>query len=53
MYMGKAGVYEGNVEIIALSEICKIYVSVYSVSNGQINQPLTVTANQIVTERNI
>jgi hypothetical protein len=35
MYMGKGGVYGGNVEIIA--------VSIYLVSEGHINWPSAVT----------
>jgi spore coat polysaccharide biosynthesis protein SpsF (cytidylyltransferase family) len=36
MYMGKTGVYDGNVNIIATSEIYKVLTSVYYVSEGQI-----------------
>jgi hypothetical protein len=51
--MGKVRLCGSNVEKLALSEIYKAYVSVYFVPKGQINQPLTVIADQIVTERNV
>jgi hypothetical protein len=35
-------VYGVNVEIITITEICEVFVSVYFVHEGQITQPPTV-----------
>jgi hypothetical protein len=51
--MRRNGVYGGNVEIIAISEICKVSVTVCFVSYGQISQKLTVIVGQVVNERNL
>jgi hypothetical protein len=50
--VGKNGVYGGNVEIIATSDIFKVSASIYFVSQGKISQPFTVIVGQVVTERN-
>jgi hypothetical protein len=43
-----------NVEIIAISAICELPVSVYFESEGQITHPPTVIVRQkVVTKRNI
>jgi hypothetical protein len=51
--MGENGLYVGNVEIIAIIEICNSSVSVHFVTEGQIIQPLNVTVNRVVAERNV
>jgi hypothetical protein len=40
-YMGRNGVYGDNVEVIAISEVFKVGVIVYFVSEGQVPSPLT------------
>lgn len=52
-YMGKKRVYGGNVERTAISEIYKMSVNIYFVSERQITQPSTVAFCQFVTERNV
>jgi hypothetical protein len=42
--------YDGNVEIIAVSEIYEVSVSVYFGSEGHITRPSTVTVGQFVTK---
>jgi hypothetical protein len=51
--MGANGLYGGNVEIIAIIGICSLSVSVYFVTEGQTIQPLTVTIDRVVAERNV
>jgi hypothetical protein len=50
---GRNGVYGGNVEIIAIREICKASVAGYLVSEGKITQVLTAVAHPFVTDRNV
>jgi hypothetical protein len=40
------------VEIVTISEIYKVFVSVYFVSEGHISQAPTIIVGQIVTEIN-
>jgi hypothetical protein len=47
------GGYENNPEIIPISEIRKLPVGVYLVSEVQIAQPQTITGGQVVTETNV
>jgi hypothetical protein len=49
---GRTGVYDGNVEIMAIAKIDEASLSIYFVSEGQITQSLTVRAGQVVSERN-
>jgi hypothetical protein len=49
----KNGMYGGNVEIIAISEIHKFFISVYFISEDQTTQLLTVTFDQVLTQRNV
>jgi hypothetical protein len=51
--VGENGLHGGNVEIIAIIEMYNLPVSVYFVTEGQIIQPLTITVDRIVAERNI
>jgi hypothetical protein len=53
LYVRKYGVYGGNVEITAISEIYKMSVNIYFVYARQITQPSTVAVCQFVTERNV
>jgi uncharacterized protein (UPF0248 family) len=46
------GVYVVNVEIVSISEIYKVSVIVYFVTEGQITQPPAVRVCQIVSKRN-
>jgi hypothetical protein len=46
-------VYGGNVDITAISEIYKMSVNIYFVSERQITQPSTVAICQLVIERNV
>jgi hypothetical protein len=46
-------VYGGNVEIIAITEICTVSVSVYFVYEGEITQPPTVTVGQVAIEKKV
>jgi hypothetical protein len=43
----KNGIYGGNVEIIAISGIYKVFVSVYFASEGQITEPPTVMVQSV------
>jgi hypothetical protein len=51
--MRENGLYGGNVEIIAIIEICNMSVSVYFVTECQIIQPLAVRVDRVVAERNV
>jgi hypothetical protein len=47
------GVYSGNVEVTAISEICKAFNIDYFVPESQITQSPTVMVGQVVTESGI
>jgi hypothetical protein len=49
MYVGKNGVYSGNVKITAVTENYKMSVGVYFVSEVQITKPVTVVIGQGVS----
>jgi hypothetical protein len=53
LYVGKNGVYSGNVETTPISEIYKMSVHIYFVPERQITQPSTVAVCLSVTERNV
>jgi hypothetical protein len=44
-------VYCGNVEIIAISGIYKVFVGVYFASEGQITEPLTVMVQDVAVTK--
>jgi hypothetical protein len=52
MYNGESGVYDGNVEMVTVSEICDVCQYIYFVSEVQITQPPTVMVGQVMSERN-
>jgi hypothetical protein len=47
------GACGGHVDITAITQSCKVSVSVYIVSEGQITPPQTIIISQAVTERNV
>jgi hypothetical protein len=49
----KIGIYFGNVEISAVTEIYVVLQYFYFVSEGHMSQPLTVTIGQVVTDGNV
>lgn len=51
MYNGKDGVYGCKVRINVVSEIYKVPVTIYFVSEGQISEPPIVIVDQVVTKR--
>jgi hypothetical protein len=42
----------GNIEMVAVNEMCTVSLSVCTVSEGQITQPLTVTVGHVETREN-
>jgi hypothetical protein len=38
MYIGKKGVFGGNVKLVGVNEIYKLSVNVYYISGGQITE---------------
>jgi hypothetical protein len=44
--------YGGNVKVMVIWEIYKLFASVYFVSECQVTQPLTVVVGHIVTKGN-
>jgi hypothetical protein len=51
--VGENGLHGGNVEIMDIIETYNLFVTVYIVTEGQIIQPLTITVDRIVAERNV
>jgi hypothetical protein len=47
---GKKGRTFVNIEIIAISEICEVSISVYAAPEGQVTQSLTPAAGQVLAE---